>query len=204
MKQLAWTLPLLVVGVACDPSVEPINTVRNDIIVAGDMGARTVQVDSIQVRLRGEDETELTLDPSGDFGGNILSAPAGAATNLGVDCDEQADCPADGGGVVNRCTGGSCWAFQEISTSDVECGIYDVRFTAQGGATCEVVIGAGADGSAAGTACSITADCGGPFRCIDGTCQYSYAGDGLYLCYVAERWDLSNHIDDGSCPDFFP
>ena len=221
MKQLAWTLPLIVVvGIGCEPRTEPIDTVRNDVIARidtdGDDATEnyTVTISAVQVRLRaeGDDENGIEFAPSGDFGANILPSAASPAVDSGMACETQSDCPADGGGVVNRCTTGvradgevgtTCWAFTEIGSNEVDCGIYDVRFTDDEGNTCDIIINDGATDSA-GQACERTADCDGPFRCIDGSCQFSYAGDGAYLCYVAERWDLSNHISDGSCPDFFP
>lgn len=62
----------------------------------------------------------------------------------------------------------------EASVDPIDCGIYDVRVTDGAGATCEFVASADAP---------------------DG---------GLYLCFVGEVWPLANHIDDGSCADFFP
>ncbi|MEL7372545.1 MAG: hypothetical protein AAFN74_26710 [Myxococcota bacterium] len=213
MKQLAWTLPLLVVGVGCDARVEPIDTVRNDVIV-GDNG-QTVTISSIQLRLRaeGSDETEINFLPSGDFGSNILSGPLAGASDLGTTCEQDSDCPGDTASTINRCVTvdetTSCWAIQQAGSSDVECGIYDIRFTDDAGNTCEIIINDGltAADDITGQACDRTADCAGedglPFRCINGACRYSYAADGTYLCFIAERWDLSGNINATTCEDLF-
>ena len=258
MKQLAWILPIALVGIGCDPQVEPIDTVRNDVI--GSVGGNDIGVDisQIQLRIRAEldDETQIEIFPSAGFESSVLSGPVAAANDLGDACMNDEDCAGSNDSQAVRCVSGSCWAFPQVGSSDIECNIYDILFTDAQGNVCEQTINSGLiddpdvsgtacmangdcagpyrclndvctaiDGTACeatadctgaytcvnsactfteGVACTRAADCGGPFRCRDGACRFDYQGDGAWLCYVAERWDLSNHVSQGACPDFFP
>ncbi len=194
-----WVVGLVAMaGVwACDAGPGAVERVRNDRVVAGtaDTPTRGVAFDSIQLRFRGERDGVVGPTPSGDFGPSILS---GALPAPSIPCTGDEQCGEEVCAGASDGIPGLCSTSADITS--VECGIYDVRFTS-GGTTCEIIVNpSGTDGS--NQTCTVRADCPASHRCNEGQCEYQYTGDGLWICFNLNRWDLARHLAT-RCADLF-
>lgn len=202
--KLAFLLPVfpLAAGlIACDPPIGDIETIRNDLSV-GTSTVVGVEIVSIELRFRGEQDEDV--EPTPDEGFESISSGI-SAPSIGGACVDDADC----GGSPSVCRDGSCLTPVDSGVDGFECGVYDVRIMGQvtdpttGMVTtgmCEVIVNPTGEDSS-GNSCTTAADCAGSgFRCRGGSCEYDYPGEGFYICFTSERWDLTTHVDGSSCP----
>lgn len=202
----ALTVPVMAGSlglIACDPPIVPTETVRNDLVDTSTTMPAAVPIASIELRLLGEQDDDITELPGGDSFpitlNGIQGGTIGAACTSDADCGEGSTC-VSGTGDDDTPAASLCFTPANVDVSAVDCGTYEVRVNGMNGGSCEFTIP-----RPMGETCTTRTDCPGGLDCVDGACAFrQYRGNGFYICFEAGRWDLTAHLSSDNCAAIYP